>query len=260
MKLLNTLGIAIAGLMLLAAPVSAAEGQMPSKDIGFSFEGAFGKFDRGQLQRGYKVYKEVCAACHSLKFVAFRNLGDAGGPHFTEAEVKALAAGYDVAAIDNETGEATTRKGLPSDHIPAPFPNEIAAKAANNGSAPPDLSLMAKAREGNASYIHAILTGYDHPVPEGVQVPEGGNYNPYFPGGVIAMPKPLSDGQVEYADASVPRTVDQYAKDVSAFLMWTAEPKMEVRKRVGFGAILFLGALSVLLYLSYRRVWRNVDH
>jgi len=253
----SIIAAAFASLFILPAAASGAE-EPPHVD--YSFGGVFGTFDPVQLQRGFQVYKEVCAACHSLKFVAFRNLGDPGGPHFSEAEVKAIAAGYDVASIDNETGEATTRKGLPSDHLPSPFANEIAAKAANNGSAPPDLSLMAKAREAGASYIHAILTGYDHPVPEGFQLPDGGNYNPYFAGGTIAMPKPLSDGQVEYADASVPRTVDQYAKDVSAFLMWTAEPKLEERKRVGFAAILFLSALSVLLYLSFRRVWRNVEH
>lgn len=253
--------IAAALALAAALPAQAATQGAEPEHIDWSFNGPFGTYDRNQLKRGFQVYKEVCAACHGLKLVAYRNLKDPGGPEFTEDEAKALAAaGPEVAAIDNETGEAITRKPTLADHLHGPFANVTAAKAANNGAAPPDLSLVAKGREGHADYLHALLSGYDHAVPEGLTVPPGGNYNPYFPGGIIAMPKPLSDGQVEYAEANVPRTVDQYSKDVSAFMMWAADPKMEQRKRTGAGVIIFLGIMAVLFYLSYRRVWRNVDH
>jgi cytochrome c1 len=238
--------IIIAGLIAAALPLGAAiaatEGKTP-EHVEWSFAGPFGTYDRNQLKRGYQVYKEVCSVCHSMKYVAFRNLGDHGGPEFSEAEVKALAASVEVPALDSETGEAITRKGTPAD----------------NGAAPPDLSLIAKGRHHGPDYVHAILNGYTDP-PEGVTVPDGAHYNPYMPGGIIAMGPPLSDDQIEYAEEGIPRTVDQYGKDVAAFLMWTADPKMEERKKLGLGTIIFLAGLSVLLFLSYRRVWRNVDH
>ncbi|MFT3811328.1 MAG: cytochrome c1 [Micropepsaceae bacterium] len=243
----------------IATAVAAGTAKHPHP-VDFSFKGVFGTFDRNQLKRGFQVYKEVCSACHGLKLVAFRNLKDEGGPEFTEAEAKALAASVEVPSLD-ETGQPSTRPGTLADHFPSPYPNEIAAKAANNGAVPPDLSLIAKGREGGADYIHAILIGYDEkPEGEHHEVPEGTHYNPYMAGGVIAMPKPISDDQVDYAEEGVPQTVDQYGKDVAAFLTWAAEPKLEARKRMGMGVIIFLSILSVLLFLSYRRVWRNVDH
>jgi cytochrome c1 len=253
--------IILAGLLAvlpLGPAVAATEGHTPPP-VDWSFAGPFGTYDRNQLKRGYQVYKEVCSACHSLKYVAFRNLHDPGGPEFSEAEAKALAASVEVPTIDTETGDAATRKATLADHFPSPFANEYAAKAGNNGALPPDLSLIAKGRNGGPTYTHALLNGFED-APPGVTVPDGAYYNPYMAGGIIAMPPPLSDGQVEYAEAEVPRTVDQYAKDVSAFLMWTADPKMEVRKKTGLGTIIFLSLLSVLLFVSYRRVWRNVDH
>lgn len=253
--------IALAAALALAAsataPAIAATAVEPPA-VEWSFDGPFGTYDRNQLKRGFQVFREVCSACHSLKLVAFRNLKDPGGPEFTEAEAKAIAAGFQVPALD-DTGQPTTRDGILADHFPLVYPNDIAAHAANNGAAPPDLSLMAKAREGGPSYIHAILTGF-HEAPAGVTVPEGAYYNEYMAGHIIAMAPPLKDGQVEYAEANVPRTVDQYGKDVGAFLMWAAEPKLEARHRLGMGVVIFLSLLSVLLYLSYRRVWRNVDH
>lgn len=253
--------IALAAAITLAAsalaPAIAATAVEPPK-VEFSFDGPFGTFDRNQLKRGFQVFREVCSACHSLKLVAFRNLKDPGGPEFTEAEAKAIAAGFQVPSLD-DTGQPTTRDGVLADHFPLVYPNEIAAHAANNGASPPDLSLMAKAREGGPNYIHAILTGF-HEAPAGFDMPEGAYYNEYMAGHVIAMAPPLKDGQIEYAEADVPRTVDQYGKDVAAFLMWAAEPKLEARHRLGMGVIIFLSMLSVLLYLSYRRVWRNVDH
>lgn len=245
--------LAIAGFM----PGAQAEEHPELPAVEYSFDGPFGTFDRNQLKRGFQVYQTVCSACHGLSHIAFRNLKDEGGPGFTEAEAKALAAAYDVPTLDDQ-GAETTRKGTLADYFPTPFANEAAARA-TYGAVPPDLSLIAKAREGGAGYIHAILTGFED-APAGFALPDTGYYNKYFPGHVIAMPPPLTDGAVEYAEADVPRTVDQYAKDVSAFLMWAAEPKMEVRKRTGFGVLIFLGVLSVLLFFSYRRVWRNVDH
>lgn len=243
----------------------------------WSFAGIFGKYDIGQLQRGYQVYKEVCSNCHSMHLVAFRNLAEEGGPGFTAAQVKALAATYTVQDGPDDNGDMFERPARPSDRFPSPYPNPQAAAASNNGKAPPDLSLMAKGRavergfpwflidivtqyqEGGPDYIHALLTGYQDP-PEGVTVPPGTHYNPYFmSAAALAMPPPLTDGQVTYSDGS-PETVDQYARDVSAFLMWTAEPHLEARKRIGFQVLIFLGVFSVLLYLTKRKIWSNIAH
>lgn len=241
----------------LLSPAAAATAEHPPH-VDFSFNGVFGTYDRNQLQRGFQVFQQVCSSCHGLKHIAFRNLGDPGGPEFTEAEVKAIASAYDYPALDDK-GNAITRKGTAADYFQTPWPNEAAA-AATYGAVPPDLSLIAKGREGGADYIHAVLTGYEEP-PAGVTLSDTTHYNKYFPGHIIAMPPPLIEGVVvEYNEPNIPRTADQYATDVAAFLMWAAEPKMDVRKRIGFGVIVFLGILSVLFFLSYRRVWRNVDH
>lgn len=248
---------AFAAAASVGVALAAGAGKSP-EPVAWSFNGPFGTFDRNQLQRGFQVYREVCSACHSLKLVAFRNLADPGGPEFTEPEAKAIAAGYQVPSLD-EDGQPTTRDGTLADHFPLVHPNDIAAAAANLGAIPPDLSLIAKGRDHGPDYLHALLVGYQDP-PEGVTLQDNTYYNPYMAGGVIAMAPPLVDGRVEYAEEGVPRTVDQYAKDVSAFLMWTAEPKLEARHRMGMGVIIFLSLLSVLLFLSYRRVWRNVDH
>jgi ubiquinol-cytochrome c reductase cytochrome c1 subunit len=238
----------------------------------WSFAGVFGKYDKGQLQRGLKVYKEVCSACHSIKRVAFRNLEDLG---YTEAQVKAFAADYEVQDGPNGDGEMYTRKAVPSDYFPSPFPNEEAAAAANGGAAPPDFSLLAKARgvergfpqflidmvpiwggyqEGGADYIHALITGFQEP-PAGITVPEGTHFNPYFAGGIaLKMAPPISKDQVTYDDGA-PQTVDQYSKDAAAFMMWAAEPKLEDRKRTGFMVILFLAGLTALVWLTKRAVY-----
>lgn len=221
-------------------------------------DGAFGKFDRVQLQRGMKVFKEVCSACHGLNQVAFRNFADFG---YNEAQVKAIAAGWPVQtpSVNPETGEAATRAPLPSDHIPSPYPNAIAAAAANNNAVPPDLSLITKAREGGAPYVYSLLTGY-RPVPANLPKdlrPAAAtlHYNPWFANLNLAMPAPLtSEGQVTYDDGTK-ATVDQMAKDVSAFLVWAAEPKLEARHRAGWAALGFLLVFTTLTYLSYRTIW-----
>ena len=214
----------------------------------------FSTFDRAQLQRGYQIYKEVCSGCHSMKRVAFRNLADLG---FTPAEIKALAKQSEVASIDDKTGEPNTRKGIPADKIPGPYPNETAARAANNNALPPDLSLITKAREEGPRYVYSLLTGYKG-APADWKVADGLYYNPYFRSLNVAMPPPLSaDGQITYADGTK-STVQQNAKDVVAFLTWTAEPTLEARRRTGVGVVLFLAILTALGYLSYQRVWADL--
>lgn len=216
--------------------------------------GIFGTFDRAQLQRGYQVYKQVCANCHGMKRVAFRNLTDIG---FSEAEVKALAKQADIPSIDEKTGEPTTRKGIPSDRLPSPYPNDIAARAAQNNALPPDLSLITKARHDGANYVYSLLTGYGTP-PKSVELSPGLHYNPYFHSLGIAMAPPLVEGVVEYAEGQPKATVDQMARDVTAFLAWAAEPEMEERKRTGFAVIIFLLITTGLAYVAYRKVWADV--
>jgi ubiquinol-cytochrome c reductase cytochrome c1 subunit len=249
------------------------------KEEDWSFAGPFGTYDKGQLQRGLKVYKEVCSTCHSMHLVAFRTLGgEEGGLGYTEEQVKAFAAEYTVQDGPNDDGEMFERPGIPSDHFPSPFPNPQAAAAANGGSAPPDFSLLAKARgvergfptfvfdiftqyaQGGPDYIHSLLTGYNQEPPAGMEIPEGTYYNPYFIAGKsLKMPPPLSDGQVEYTDGA-PATVDQYSRDVTAFMMWAAEPHMEDRKKTGFRVVIFLVLFGTLVYLVKRRIWADVAH
>ena len=243
-------------------------------NLDWSFAGPFGKYDKAQLQRGLKVYKEVCSACHSMELVPYRTLTDLG---YSEEQVKAFAAEYEVEDGPNADGEMFTRKAVPSDYFPSPFPNKEAAAAANSGAAPPDFSLIAKARgvergfptfvfdiftqyqEGGPDYIYSLLTGYQEP-PEGVEVPEGTYFNPYFVGSAsLAMAPPISDDQVTYDDGT-PQTLDQYAKDVSAFLMWAAEPHLEDRKRTGFMVMVFLAIFTALVYLTKKSVYANKEH
>ncbi len=245
------------------------------KQVEWSFAGPFGTYDKAQLQRGLKVYKEVCSACHSMDLVAFRTLADLG---YSEAQVKAFAAEYTIEDGPNDDGDMFERPGLPSDYFTPPFPNMQAAAASNGGAAPPDFSLIAKARgvergfptfifdiftqyaENGPDYIYSLLTGYDEEPPAGMEIAEGTHYNPYFIGGKsLAMAAPLSDDQVTYDDGA-PQTVDQYARDVSAFLMWAAEPHLESRKKTGFRVMVFLILFAGLMYATKRRVWANVPH
>jgi ubiquinol-cytochrome c reductase cytochrome b/c1 subunit len=261
------------GLFLGSAQSARAEDETPPSQS-WSFAGPFGKYDRGALQRGLKVYKEVCSNCHALSYIAFRNLGDVGGPGYSEAQTKALASEYKIKDGPNDQGEMFERPGRPADYFPSPFPNEQAARAANGGAAPPDLSLIAKSRsyergfpwfifdfftqfqEQGPNYIVGILTGFEDNPPAGVTIPDGSYYNKYFPGHAIKMPKPLSDGQVTFDDGS-PATVQQYAHDVATFLMWAAEPHMEERKKLGMQVFIFLIIFAGLMYFTKKKVWAD---
>lgn len=274
--------LAALGLAFVAGPALSATHTKELREQSWSFEGPFGKFDQAQLQRGYKVYREVCAACHSMNLMYFRNLGQKGGPFFDEKyknandnpHVKALAKDIQVKDIDSETGDAIQRPATPADKFPAPFANEAAARASNGGALPPDLSVIIKAREEGPRYVYSILTGYETP-PAGLTVSPTGHYNPYFPGdlssywkgdahkvppgGFIGMPPPLGTNKVSFDDGT-PSTVKQQAKDVVAFLAWASEPKLEERKQFGLGAMIYLLIFTALLWFSYKRVWRNVAH
>lgn len=270
------LAIVVAGGLLFggAGQARAAEGGPTPPSLSWSFAGPFGKFDRGELQRGYKVYKEVCATCHSMSLMHYRNLADPGGPGFTEAQALAVASEVQVKDGPNDAGDMFERPGRLADKFPSPFANENAARAANGGAYPPDLSLMAKARnydrgfpqfvfdfftqfqEKGPNYIDALLQGYVDPPPADFALPEGSYYNTYFPGHAIKMPKPISDDQVTYEDGT-PQKVANYAKDVSAFLMWTAEPHLEARKKMGLQVMVFLIILAGLLYFTKKKVWAD---
>jgi cytochrome c1 len=250
----------------LAVPAVAADDlskALPPKEMTWSFNGVFGTYDRGALQRGFQVYKEICSACHSLNLVAFHDLAAPGGPGFTEAQAKALAAGYKIPAAPNdrgdifdEKGNRLTRPGTLADHFPPPFPNEEAARANNGGALPPDLSLIIKARAGGPNYVYSILTGFGQKPPHGFVVQDGKYYNPYFEGRNISMPPPLSDGAVTFSDGT-PSTVPNEAASIVTFLAWASEPQLEARHRVGFEVLAFLVFLSGLLFLSYRRIWHD---
>lgn len=233
------------------------------KDVSFSFEGPFGTYDRGALQRGYQVYKEVCSACHSANHLAFHNLAEPGGPEFSEAQARALAAAAKVPADPNDKGETIDANGTTlmrsatlADKFPSPFPNEQAARANNGGALPPDLSMVVKAREGGPQYVYSILTGFGGTPPHGFKAMDGKYYNPYFEGLNISMPQPLKDNSVTYSDGTK-ATIDQEAHDVTTFLAWASEPKLEERKRLGFGVMVFLVVLAGLLFAAYRRVWKD---
>jgi ubiquinol-cytochrome c reductase cytochrome c1 subunit len=248
------------------APTAEHEFHLHPKEVEWSFNGPLGHYDRQQLQRGFQVYKEVCSACHSLRLVAFRDLKDLG---YSEPEVKAIAKNWAIKApdVDPKTGEPSTRPATPADHFPLPFANNVAAAAANNNAIPPDLSLMTKARHEGSDYVYSLLTGYQPQSKELLEkfpdskTPDSLHYNPYFANLNLAMPPPLTaEGQVTYGPGQPKPTVDQMARDVSAFLTWTAEPKMEARKSAGLAVIFFLLVATVLAYMSYQTVWADKKH
>lgn len=243
----------------LAPATAEHEFHLLPEKVSYSFNGPFGRWDYAQLQRGFQVYKEVCSACHSLKYVAFRDLQEIG---YNEDQVKAIAAGFQVPGIDPETGESTTRPGLPTDYFPSPYANDVAAAAANKNAIPPDLSLMTKARHDGTNYVHALLTGY-RPQPASLlkkfpdsKTPDGLHYNPYFANLNLAMAPPLTaNGQVTYAEGNPEPTIDQMSQDVAAFLTWTAEPKLVKRYQTGWPVLGFLLFATILAYLAKRHIW-----
>ncbi|HEY3799036.1 MAG TPA: cytochrome c1 [Caulobacteraceae bacterium] len=284
--------LAVAAGFLFAGPALAESTQAPLKHVNWSFSGPFGKYDQAQLQRGFKVYREVCSQCHALNLIAFHDLGEPGGPFWSPKYpnanenpwVKAIAANYKAPDIDTTTGDTIQRPATSADHIPAPYANDTAAKA-TLGGAPPDMSLLVKAREGGPDYVYSIVstavvtpgaptvTAYA-PTPAGLTVPAGKYYHPYLMGdlssswtgkgpppvgGIIAMPPPLADGKVTFDDGTK-STIDQEAQDVAAFLQWASDPKMEERKQLGLSVMIYLLIFTGLLYASYRRIWRDVGH
>ncbi|HEY8575010.1 MAG TPA: cytochrome c1 [Devosia sp.] len=279
---LKTTLVALALASSLAMPVLAQEGGHSTPHIekqSWSFAGIFGTYDQNQLQRGFQVYREVCSSCHGARLVAFRNLAEPGGPGFSEEQVKALAAEYEVA---DPTADGGVRAAVPADRFPSPFATEQDARDANGGALPPDFSVLAKARgvsdafpfwifnyftgyqEGGPDYIHALLNGYHEEPPADFELAEGKYYNDYFPGHAIGMAPPLSDGQIAYEVAEgqteVPLTVDQYSKDVAAFMMWAAEPHLAGRKQTGFVVLLFLVLFAGLMWATKRRLWQGIEH
>ena len=226
---------------------------MTLKTRDWSFSGPFGTFDKAAMQRGFQVYNEVCAGCHSLKLIAFRNFADLG---YNEAEIKALAAQYEVQDGPNDDGEMFMRPAIPADRMPSPYANDNAARAGNNGALPPDLSLIAKARPNGPNYLYSLLSSYDD-APDGKEVPDGMYYNAAYPGHLIAMPQPLYGDDVEFSDGAA-TSIEAVSADLTHFLMWAAEPKMEVRKRIGVAAVFFLSIFVIFSYLAKRRIWADV--
>lgn len=274
--------IAAALAVGLAGAAHAAESEARLEHQQWSFEGPFGTFDQAQLQRGFKIYREVCSQCHSMNLLSFRNLGEKGGPFWSEEYpnpndniyVKGIAALYEIPDLDSDTGDSIKRPATTADRFPAPFPNEYAARASNGNALPPDLSVIVKAREGGADYVYSLMTGFAPP-PPGLTVPNGLNYNNAFhgdvsgqwsgdaehvpEGGFLAMKAPLAPDKVSFDDGTA-STVDQQARDVAAFLTWASDPKQIERKQMGFWVLIYLVVLAGLVYASYRRVWRGQSH
>ena len=256
MKNLNILFVLFISIILFQNNSISAE-KAKFLETNWTFKGLFGKYDRASLQRGYQVYTEVCAACHSMQYLSYRNLAEPGGPEFTEEEAKFIAASFEVLDGPNSEGEMFTRPAKLSDKFVMPYENVEASKAANGGAYPPDMSVLAKARKGGADYIYSLLLGYDEP-PYDMKLDDGVYYNKYMYGNKIKMSAPLSDDLVEYSDGTE-ATKEQMAKDITTFLMWSAEPHLETRHKTGFRVIVYLIILSVLVYLTMKKIWSRVE-
>ena len=248
--------IVILSTLIFIKPLFSAETIDPIK-VNWSFKELTGKFDRASLQRGFQVYKEVCSSCHSMQYLSYRNLGEPGGPEFTLEEVKAIAASVEIEDGPDSQGEMFTRPGKPSDKFKSPYPNVEASTVANGGAYPPDMSVLVKARPGGADYMYSVLMGYEEP-PAGMKLDDGVYYNKYMIGQKIKMASPLLEGIVEYSDGTE-ATVDQMAKDVTTFLAWAAEPELEVRHKLGIKVIIYLLLLTILVYLSMKKIWSRID-
>ena len=234
-----------------------AESSAELLKVDWSFKSFFGKFDRASLQRGYQVYNEVCASCHSVKYLSYRNLAEKGGPEFSEEEAKAIASNFEVIDGPDSTGEMFTRPARLSDKFVSPYANDQEAKAANGGAYPPDMSVLVKARKGGADYIYSLLLGYDDP-PADIKLDDGVYYNKYMYGNKIKMSAPLSDDLLEYSDGTK-ATTEQMSKDVVTFLMWAAEPHLEQRHKFGFRVIIYLVIISILVYFSMKKIWSRIE-
>ena len=253
---LKKLVIAIFTTLIFINPLYSEEPSDLLK-VNWSFKNLTGKFDRGSLQRGFQVYKEVCSSCHSMQYLSYRNLGESGGPEFSIEEVKAIAASVEIDDGPDSQGEMFTRPGKPSDKFKSPYPNVEASTAANGGAYPPDMSVLVKARPGGADYMYSVLMGYEEP-PLGMKLDDGVYYNKYMIGNKIKMSAPLSEGVVEYSDGTE-ASVDQMAKDVTTFLAWASEPELETRHKTGVKVIIYLILLTILVYLSMKKIWSRVD-
>ncbi len=240
----------------LSTSITAAE-KIELLKVNWTFKGVTGTFDRASLQRGYQVYKEVCASCHSMQLLSYRNLGEKGGPEFSLEQVKAIASNFEVTDGPDDQGEMFTRPGRPSDKFVSPYPNNKAAMAANGGAYPPDMSVLVKARKGGADYIYSVLMGYEDP-PENFKLDDGVYYNKYMEGKKIKMSKPLLDDLIEYSDGTKASEA-QMAKDVTTFLTWAAEPHLEQRHRMGVKVIIYLVIITILVYISMKRIWSRID-
>ena len=248
--------IVILSTLIFIKPLFSAETIDPIK-VNWSFKELTGKFDRASLQRGFQVYKEVCSSCHSMEYLSYRNLGEPGGPEFSLEEVKAIAASVEIDDGPDNQGEMFTRPGKPSDKFKSPYPNVQASTVANGGAYPPDMSVLVKARPGGADYMYSVLMGYEEP-PAGMKLDDGVYYNKYMIGQKIKMASPLLEGIVEYSDGTK-ASVDQMAKDVTTFLAWAAEPELEVRHKLGIKVIIYLLLLTILVYLSMKKIWSRID-
>ena len=253
----NIIKIFLITFLFLIPQGFAAENSAKLLKTDWTFKGLFGKFDRASLQRGYQVYTEVCASCHSMKYLTYRNLAEKGGPEFSEAQAKAIAANFEVTDGPDSTGEMFTRPAKLSDKFVMPYANDEEAKSANGGAYPPDMSVLVKARKGGADYVYSLLLGYEDP-PSDVKLDDGVYYNKFMYGNKIKMPAPLSDDLIEYSDGTN-ATQEQMAKDVVNFLMWSAEPHLEARHKMGFKAIVYLIILTILVYFSMKRIWSRVE-
>ena len=256
-KILKTFFILLTLFIFNISQSFAAGGNQDLLKQDWSFNSFFGKFDRASLQRGYQIYTEVCASCHSMKYVSYRNLSEKGGPEFSEEQAKAIASNFEVTDGPNSDGEMFTRPAKLSDKFVMPYANEQEAKVSNGGAYPPDMSVLVKARAGGADYIYSVLLGYEDP-PLDMKLDDGVYYNKYMYGNKIKMPPQLYDDLVTYADGT-PATPEQMAKDVVSFLAWTAEPKLEERHKLGFRAIIYLLILTILVYFSMKKIWSRVE-
>lgn len=241
-------------LSFLAGLAHASGDMLPPKQMHWQFDGMLGNVDVQSAQRGFQVYKEVCAACHSVNELSFRNLQDLG---FTLAEVKEIAQNYTVKDGPNDDGEMFDRPGTTSDKFPLLYPNEKSARAAHNGAFPPDLSLIIKAREDGANYVYSLLTGFNQTPPSGMTLGSGLYYNPYFAGGHIAMAPPLVDGAVTYSDGT-DASVANMARDVVNFLQWAAEPEMQKRKAMGIKVLSFLAIFTIIFSMATKKAWKKL--